>query len=167
MKNWMYSILCVLALGACDKSSSNVENAWGNEAELYAYNAKKISISTGMTGTLIQREGNCMPIVVEGGDCRWFPISRTVQVYEYTKQEGVHGNGPFYDSLSVAFVSEVEPDKDGFYQLELDPGMYSVFIIEGSKFYANSYDGKGGVNPIVISDDSTSEINMLLDYAVY
>jgi hypothetical protein len=49
----------------------------------------------------------------------------------------------------------------------LDPGKYSVFIIEKDKFYANSFDGLGGIYPIVVKADSIGSIELILDYATY
>jgi hypothetical protein len=165
IKNLLYFFL-LLVFAACEKGTDQSGANWNSEAELYQHNANKISISTGISGTVIQREGNCMPIIEEG-ECRWFPITNTVQIYAYATTNNVYGQGPFFDSVDVEMLMEVSPDAEGFFQFPLDTGVYSVFILEKGKYYANSYNGQGGVNSITIYSDSVSRLNMVLDYAVY
>ena len=157
---------CGIAFLACNKDTNHVSVGWNNESELREHNAKKVSISTGGFGTLIQREGNCMPIV-DSNECRWFPISNTIQIYSYTTLDNVFGDGPFFTAVNTKLLEEIKPDNEGFFQFKLDTGKYSVFIVENGAFYANSYNGQRGINPIEIVQDSVTNIDMVLDYAVY
>lgn len=155
----LFTIVC------CKKDSAESARTWANEQELYNYNSKKVSISKGLAGTLIQREGNCMPIIEEGA-CRFFPVQRTIQFYDFTTQDEVEGNGPFFDAVNTSLRGEILPDGDGFYELKLDTGTYSVFIVENGKYYANSYS-RGGIYPVEVKTDSVSLSKLVLDYAVY
>lgn len=165
MKTIIISCLALFVIVACKKDSSNGVRIWENEQELYVFNSKKISIATGMAGTLIQREGNCMPVIEEGA-CRFFPVKRSIQFYDFTTQDDVEGNGPLFNAVNTQLRGEIEPDADGFYQLALDTGTYSVFIYENGKYYANSYS-RGGIYPVDVKTDSVSQSNLVLDYAVY
>jgi hypothetical protein len=165
MKVFLFSVMVLFVLVACKKDSAESTRVWASEEELYDFNAKKISIATGMAGTLIQREGNCMPVIEEGA-CRFFPVLRTIQFYDFTTQNDVEGNGPAYDAVKTQLRGEIVTDNDGFYQLALDTGTYSVFIYENGKYYANSYS-RGGIYPIDVKTDSVSQNILVLDYAAY
>jgi hypothetical protein len=130
-------------------------------------NKSKITITTGIAGTLLKVEGNCMPIIEPGSTCRTYPVSRTLNIYEYTTIKDVEGWGPLYNGVNTKLIATCKADKSGFFQTELKPGKYSIFIREGKKFYANGGDGYGGINPITVQADSVFYIVLRLDYAYY
>lgn len=166
MKKRLLYFSLLLVFAACEKRTGQSGVNWNSESELHEHNARKVSISSGVAGTLIQREGNCMPIIEEGA-CQWFPIANAVQIFEYTTLDDVQGSGPFFDSVYTKLIAEVILDNEGFFQFSLDTGMYSVFILEKGNYYANSYNSQRGINSIEISLDSVVTLNMVLDYAVY
>lgn len=163
----------VLFLGFCIFSCAKeeVESPKNvNLEELYEFNRNKVSISQGISGTLITMEGNCMPMIGEGNSessCRAFPVMRKIQIYDYTLPSDVEGYGPQYEAVSTSLIGETESDKDGFFQFQIEPGKYSIFIIEKGKYYANEGAGDGGINPVLISNDSVTIRNLKIDYAVY
>jgi len=57
--------------------------------------------------------------------------------------------------------------QQGFFELELEPRKYSVFVKEKGKLYANWGDGQGGLCPVLVESSKVSEINLILDYACY
>ncbi len=142
-------------------------NYSGNPDTIIENNKSKIIINTGVAGTLLKVEGNCMPIIRPGSTCRTYPVSRTLNIYEYTTIKEVEGWGPLYDGVNTKLVATCKADKEGFFQTGLKPGKYSIFICEGKKFYANSFDGYGGINPITVQADSICYIVLRLDYAYY
>ena len=159
-------LLIPLLLFSCEKTNPPVVSATN---QLLSKNKLKITIKTGLSGTLTKREGDCEPISSNAPHektCFEYPVSRTIYIYEFTTMKNVGGYLPFFDSVNTNFVGQSIADADGFYQFTLSPGKYSVFVMENNKFYANSFDGTDGVNPIVIKTDSVSVLNMQLDYAV-
>jgi hypothetical protein len=90
-----------------------------------------------------------------------------VKVYEYTTRDEVKGHIPSFDAVNTKLIAKTETDMDGFYQISLLPGKYSVFIMEKNKYYANSFDGQNGINPISIVKDSVTIGLLRIDYAVY
>lgn len=117
----------------------------------YLQNETKVSATTGLYGTLASMEGNCMPMIGPGPwPCTTCPIKRTVRIYSYTmitQATPQNGRG-FYDSFSTQLIKEVETDNDGFYQIDLVPGDYTIVAIENGKLYAFGFDGSGGLSPV-------------------
>jgi hypothetical protein len=139
----------------------------GNLDELLSNNINKTSISVGIAGTLLKKEGNCMPMIEASSTCKTYPVSRTVKIFEYTSIGDVEGWGPLYSSVNSKLIAKCNADQNGFFQMTLKPGKYSIFICEDNKFYANSFDGQGGINPKIVKADSVNKIILTLDYAVY
>lgn len=171
MKKIEYLILVLISLLAisCNKEDNNNEKGI-DLIKLYELNEGKITISQGLAGTLIITEGNCMPMF---DTYNWintfkaYPVKRKILIYEYTLLNNVIGYGPFYDSVETHIIGETESDENGFYQIKVDSGRYSIFILENEKYYASSGDGQGGINPIYINIDSVSIKNLRIDYCVY
>lgn len=51
---------------------------------------------------------------------------------------------------AATLVKQVNTDSEGFFQVVLAPGTYSVFIVVSDNIYANSGDGQGGINPLTV-----------------
>jgi len=142
---------------------------WINKVgELDKHNKEKMTISQGIGGTVLLREGNCMQF--GGGawnSCRIFPIQREVLVYEYTTIEQVTylGTPVFYSGISTQLFATTTCDKEGFLELELEPGNYSVFVREKGQLYASRFDGVGGINPITVESAQVAEPYLWINYA--
>jgi hypothetical protein len=161
MKYKIIILVFLSLLFSCEKENS----FWTNNIDsLHKHNKKKVSISEGIWGTLIQREGNWMPGA--GGDRKEFPTQREIAVYEYTTVRDITGY-PTACEVLTKLVATTTCDKEGFYEIKLKPGKYSVFIKENGKLYANGGDSFGGLNPAVVASNSVSEMNLVIDYAVY
>jgi len=134
--------------------------------QIVAKNNTKIAIKTGVSGTLLKIEGDCMP--TRGiSTCKEYPVSRTLYVYEYTTFLNVVGYGPLYYTVNSKLIGLCTADTEGFFQIALLPGKYSIFIKENDGLYANGLDGQGGINPVTVKTDSVSSIKLMLSYAVY
>ena len=150
-----------LLLFSCEKTNPPVVSATN---QLLAKNKLKITVTTGLSGTLTKREGDCMPIT-SSKTCKEYPVIRTIYIYEYTKMQNLDGYGPSYYSLNTNLIGQCDADSEGFFQINLSPGKYSIFVWENNSYYACSYDGLGGINPVVIKADSVSILNLTLNYA--
>ena len=132
-------------------------------------NEKKVSITTGVWGTVSCREGNCMP-GVGPSKCKENPVQRTVRIYAYTllSQATVsQGDSRFYDAFSTPLIKETEADSQGFFQAELAPGQYTLTVIENGKLYANQFEGTPSnlaIQPFTVSNGSVLKKNILIDY---
>ncbi|HEY9561503.1 MAG TPA: hypothetical protein VIR29_12035 [Anseongella sp.] len=101
------------------------------------YNKFKITIEQGVSGTLLFQEGSCGP-VLDTLQCETYPVTRTIRIYELTTREDTKPDeGAFFSEVHTKLVTKVESDKDGFFQVKLKPGKYSMFIEEDGRLYAN------------------------------
>ncbi len=141
----------------CDKNGDVPETpvAGCNMENVYMENAAKVTITNGIWGTVSSTEGNCMPAISPSSSaCRTCPVKRIVKIYPYV----LHGNatpsgnsGVFFDSFNVPLIAEAEADENGFFQVSIPPGRYTIAVLENGKLYANGGDGQGGINPFTLS----------------
>lgn len=161
-------LIITIVIISCEKEiEEKTERKNYNLQELYQLNNSKITIKQGIAGTLTMKEGNCMPMYGTNGNCFTFPVQRTIRVYNYTTIKDVEGHIALYDAVNSRLVAKTETDESGFYQISLQPGKYSVFIMEKNKYYANRLDGQGGINSVSIVKDSVTIELLRIDYAVY
>lgn len=162
--------LCVFAVFflSChkkDSSSSTPNNC--DIQQVYAGNARKVTLANGIWGTVSSMEGNCMPVVPPGSSaCRNCPVQRTVKIYQYTLLSDAVASDPykiFFDAFTTRLVTQVETDNDGFFQADIPAGHYSIVVVEGGKLYANSRDGWGGLNPFTFTA-GTQNVNIIMTY---
>lgn len=160
-------ILGCIILGA---TSSCKKEDWTNNIEnLYRHNEEKVSITQGVWGTLTERTGNWQPVIDGNSDAKEFPIQREIRVYEYTTINDFSDNSLIeYDinAIQTSFVAKTTADTEGFYEITLQPGTYSVFIIENDKLYAGGGDGNGGLNPVIIRENERSKLNLSVHHSV-
>ena len=108
---------------------------WLNNIEaLKKHNQSKVSISQGVWGTITLREGECSPT---SRRCRQFPVQREVCIYELIRVDQIDDYVSFVSSeIEKYIVATTTCDEEGFFELELEPGYYSMFVRE-----------KGALNP--------------------
>lgn len=159
MKIVLTILSAVAIISGCSRKADpanpvNISNNCNIQA-VYAANALKVSITAGIWGTVSSMEGDCMPTVPPATNtCTHCAVKRTVKVYAYThisQATPLPGRGGFYSSLSTPLVAETTTDDNGFFQLNLPPGTYSVFVMENGNLYASSMDGSGGINPVTVT----------------
>lgn len=159
----------VLASIVSCKKDPSIYSLWTNRIdELSIHNKDKVTITTGIYGTLTVTEGNCMPMGGGGknNSCIKYPVRRKIRVYEYTQQKDVEGWAPFFKKVNRRLIATSFTDDEGFFQLQLPPSQYSIFIEEKGNLYASGDDGTGGINPVTVSS-GVEEINLNLSYAVH
>ena len=170
MKRLVLLIISALICGAtfigCDKAENGKD--WMNKsADLLEHNKNKVSITQGICGTLVKTEGNCMPIIDENSTCKQFPVKREIVVYEYTKMDETTQSSislAFFEKVNTKLIATTISDKEGFFQLALQPGKYSIFVKENNLLFANGFDGQGGIVPVIVETSKISEINLDMNY---
>jgi len=165
MKKLAGLVISVLALAACQKTNTSQEKC--DLQQVYLDNSKKVTIASGIWGTVSSLEGNCMPTEqVSSSSCSNCPVQRTVKVYEYTTLSNAITSDPykrFFDSFNAQLVAQSEADEKGFFQLNIPPGHYSIVTVEDGKLYAESMDGQGGLNPFTLSS-GVQNVNIRMTY---
>jgi hypothetical protein len=148
--------LCLLAFAiySCNKDEHKTKSGCDIQ-QTYALNAQKVTITSGVWGTVSSMEGNCMPMVQPGiSTCTNCPVKRTVKIYQYTLRSNAASSGTssiFFDNFNTQLVASIDADEDGFFQANIPAGHYTIAILENGKLYANETDGQGGLNPFTLS----------------
>ena len=129
---------------------------------------EKITITEGIWGTIVQREGNCRPPIQN--TCKIFPVEREIWVYEYARRDKdafrLEGSFKFFIKVNTELIAKTTSDEEGFFELALKPGKYSVFVLEKGLLYASISDGQGGIMPISVEPYKVSKYNLAINYAL-
>ncbi len=136
-------------------------------AMLLATSCEKVTITEGIYGRVKVRYGDWMPGSPNGGEK---PLACEVRAYEYFTLDDIGGYrhadySP--EQISKTLVASTNSDSKGRYQLSLPPGQYSVVLMDGDMCQITSVDDKGGICPVTVTADKTTECNLILDCAVY
>jgi hypothetical protein len=170
MKLMMLFCIAGLSLAACSKKNEEKEQGRCDMQKVYSQNAKKLTITSGVWGTVSLLEGNCMPMIDPANTtCKQCPVKRTVKIYEYTLQTQATpspNKATYFESFSTKLVAQAETDSNGFFQLNIPSGHYTMAIVENGKLYANGTDGQGGLNPVTYSS-GTQLVNQTVIKAVF
>ena len=108
-----------------------------------------LSQKQGLHGQVFWVSGNQMP----GPESILSPNQgavREVLIYELTSFKDVTQVGPFFRDIKTKMVASIQSKPDGTFKLKLPPGAYSVFTKEKNGLYANLFDEKSNINPVVI-----------------
>lgn len=127
------------------------------------------SIDQGLAGELRWLEGNLMPTISEDPpetdqDKKGEPVQREVHIYELTSMDEAEANGPFYHNIKTRLVEKVRSDKDGYFEVALPVGEYSVFVQEDQGLFASVFDGQGNINPVEVKENEVSKISIDINY---
>lgn len=125
------------------------------------------TINEGIYGTVKVRYGDWMPGSTNGGEK---PLACEVRAYEYFTLDDIGGYrhadySP--EQMPKTMVASTNSDSKGRYQLSLPPGEYSVVLMDRDMCQITSVDDKGGICPVTVTADKTTECNLILDCAVY
>jgi hypothetical protein len=126
---------------------------------------RPIPIDQGITGLVQFWEGNFMPPSSQG---QILPVRREIRVHEPTNlsQVEILGGG-FYEEVDTPLVGVVWSDENGHFEIPLEPGTYSLFVIENGLYYANGNDGPGFIWPVEVRPDVVSNVVFKIDYKAY
>lgn len=160
---WMLVAVCCLSalFVSCEnKETGNVDDPIGPP-----------TITQGIYGQVKERYGNWQPFTDPNDKSYGYrPIVRDIYVYEYTTIQDF--DQAYIDCLYPAnkmpkpLVATTTSKANGFYQIQLSPGRYSVFILENGSMYANWGDEYGGIQPITIEVGSLINIDLILNHGV-
>jgi hypothetical protein len=128
-------------------------------------NAGRVTITQGIWGDVWFWQGDFMPICPTGTVTA---VAREMRIHELTswhEVDEVPGRGaPFYSAIHTPLVATVHSDEKGFFQVELPPGVYSLFAVEDSLFYANGFDGSGNIYPVLVNEGEVTKVRFDINY---
>lgn len=155
----LFSLFLILVTLSCSKDTEPESNCYAETDP--PRNSHKVTIKQGVWGDVWFWSGNFMP-EGRGEICQ---VKRKVYVYELTTLNEVEQivYTPFYSAINTKLVTIVESDNEGFFQIELEPGKYSLFVKEDGKFYSNLFNSDG-IFPVNIKSDNVIEVRFDITY---
>lgn len=160
---FLSTLYLVFGFFACNKGDDSNQPAinWTNRiSQLYDYNERKISVSEGITGTLTMKDGDCSGT---GTTCREYPVKRQIRIYNAVLSSQLPGNGVnFITKVNGKLIATVSTDNEGFFQYQLAPGNYSLFIEEDGKLYSDDKQE----NPVQVRAGRVGQSNLTIDYSI-
>ena len=65
-----------------------------------------------------------------------------------------------YSLINTPLIASTTSDSTGFFTISLEPGSYSVFVKYQDGFYANWFNEKNQVAPVVVTEGAFTKINL-------
>ncbi len=131
--------------------------------------AEKVSITQGISGSVVEEIGNRMPMV-DAPASSPNPFETTVFVYELVNVKNVEpaNNNGLYTVVNSKLITSVKTDAKGKFSINLPVGKYSLFVQKNSSFYANRFNAQNDINVYEVNKDAltTATIKVSLN-AVY
>ena len=160
MKKIFFLLLAIIGLLlSCEKTPNTTkENCY---SDYPPRNSDKVTISQGLWGDVWFWSGNFMPISF-GEICQ---IKRKMLIYELTTMDDVVqlGDSPFYTEINTKLIAAIYSDEYGFFQIELEPGEYSLFVEENHMYYANRFSSEG-IYRVSIEAGQVSDVTFDITY---
>lgn len=128
----------------------------------------KPSISEGVYGVVTERYGDWFP--GSDGPRGERPYITDVYIYEYTKQSDIDCNYFFrypVDSMPKPPIATTSTDSNGFYQISLPPGKYSLLIMNYGLLQSMYEDDSCGLTPVTVFADTVVEYNFRVNNCTY
>ena len=122
-----------------------------------------LSQKQGLRGQVFWVSGNQMP----GPEAILSPnqgATREICIYELTSIKDVTQVGPFFRDVKTKMVATIQSKPDGTFKVKLQPGAYSVFTKERNGLYANLFDEKNNINPVMVKDGQYAWRTITIDY---
>ena len=156
------SVLAALTLGCTDKghSPSGLDLC---QVEYPPHNEDLVTIDQGVWGDVWFWEGDFMPPCPTGTVTA---VSREMRIHELAGLDDVDppGYGRFYSAVHTPLVAVVESGSNGFFEVALEPGHYSIFAVEDTLLYANWFAGGGNINPVTVDPGEVTGITFDITY---
>ncbi len=117
----------------------------------------------GIHGQVFWVSGNQMP----GSESILSPNQgavREILIYEVTSFKDATQVGPFFRDIKTKLVASTWSKPDGSFKVKLMPGAYSVFTKERNGLYANLFDEKNNINPVIVKPGQYAWKTITIDY---
>ncbi|HEY5823452.1 MAG TPA: carboxypeptidase regulatory-like domain-containing protein [Cyclobacteriaceae bacterium] len=120
-------------------------------------------LKQGIQGQVYWISGNQMP----GPGTKMSPqlgVQREVHIYELTYLKDCQQDGTFFNAISTRLITTALSLPDGTFKIKLPPGTYSVFVKEPKGLFANLFDQKSAINPIIVKEKQYAWLTIAIDY---
>jgi len=123
-------------------------------------------ITEGITGVVCFWKGDFMP----GDGARRGviePVRRTIEIHAATltgDAVAAADPGPFWTSVSTPLIATVTSGDDGWFEVAVPPGTYSLFVRESGRLYANGVNGDDIITAIEVVGGAVSRTQFDINY---
>ncbi|MBU3744296.1 MAG: carboxypeptidase regulatory-like domain-containing protein [Sediminibacterium sp.] len=126
-----------------------------------SHSSSNAPIKQGISGYLFIEKGNRMPSPDKPIDP---PKGLKTQVFIHEVTNVLQlksGEIPgLYSLIPTPLVATASSDSTGFFTIDLEPGSYSVFVKYQDGFYANWFNEKNQVTPVVVTKGSVTKVSL-------
>ena len=130
--------------------------------------SKLVTIKQGVWGSCTYLTGDCMPMVGGNSSCKSEPVKRTIYIYASTADtQAVKIGTSFYSQINTTLIAQTQSADNGFFQISLQPGKYSVLVLEQGKFYCMDWGDPNLLAPLTINSNATTKRDVVIDMAVH
>lgn len=91
-------------------------------------------------------------------------VAREIHVYELVNKNDATMKDGFFAEVPSRLVAVGKSKSNGTFRIKLPPGEYSVFTKEQDGLFANIYDQRGAVNPVVVTEHEFTVIELVVNY---
>lgn len=98
-----------------------------------------------------------------GSECSSITVSRKIYIREPAGAENMKDT---YLENKTTLIKSINSDNNGFYQVELPAGTYSIFVEDEGKEYCNSFGSYGKACQVTVGS-GIKEYNIKIDHAVW
>ena len=116
----------------------------------------------GVSGQVLWVEGNQMP---PQNESKLTGVKKTLYVYELTNLSQVEGQPPLFDMVKTQLLITIKTDSRGRFKQQLEPGSYSIFVKEKTKFFANQFNTQGLIQSFEIKSGQWHTLTIKINYA--
>jgi len=126
-----------------------------------SHTSSNAQIREGISGYISIEKGNRMP----SPDMPVDPpkgLKTQVFIHEITSISQLKSTetSGLYALIPTPLVASTFTDSTGYFSISLKPGSYSVFVKYQEGFYANWFNEKNQVAPVVVVADSVTKVNI-------
>ncbi len=121
------------------------------------------SVKEGIIGEATWKQGNYMPSPDAVNRGKGTGIKREIYIFKLVNTSHAIAENGFF-KINKKPVAIVESTGNGFFEIKLPPGKYSVFTKEEKGFFANRFDGAGNINPVEVMPGKPTYLLLSVDY---
>jgi len=126
-----------------------------------SHTSSNAAIKQGISGNVYIEKGNHMPSPDKPID----PpkgLKTQVFIHEITSVSQLRSTETpgLYTLIPTPLVASAYTDSTGYFSISLEPGSYSVFVKYQEGYYANWFNEKNQVAPVVVVADSVTKVNL-------
>ena len=151
------AVIAAISLAAC----TGITDVECSTEGVTCGGADRVSIQQGVWGEVLDVEGDAMP----GSEprLRVRPLSRLVYVFEPITEAQLNRSAqqsPYATEVNARVVAITTSDNHGFYEVELEPGTYTVLMKTLRGWYVPIWDELHPVQTVTVVEGNVAQRNL-------